>query len=100
MPRTNTLSSRVQSAGDGGNRNSDTNLPTARHHIPDQNLNIHCHTHPTIPTLIEEHRLKAFENRLEDIGCKREEVIVDWRKMHNEELNVLYSSTDIIWVII
>jgi hypothetical protein len=29
-------------------------------------------------------------------GCKREEVIEDWRKLYNEELNALYSSTDII----
>jgi hypothetical protein len=67
VPRSNTLSSRVQSAEDRGSRNSDTNLPTARHHIPAKNLNIQCHTHPTTPTLIKEHGLKVFENRLEDI---------------------------------
>ena len=67
------MSSRVQSAGDGGSRNSDTHLPTARHHIPASNLNIQCHTHPTTPTLIEEHGLKVFENRLVVRGRKSQE---------------------------
>jgi hypothetical protein len=28
-------------------------------------------------------------------GPKRDEVIREWRKLHNEELNDLYSSSDI-----
>jgi hypothetical protein len=32
-------------------------------------------------------------------GPKTDEVRVDWRKLHNEELNYLYSSTNIIPVI-
>jgi hypothetical protein len=42
----------------------------------------------------EEHRLRVFENRvLKRInGPKREEVIGERRKLHNEELNDLYSS--------
>ena len=32
-------------------------------------------------------------------GLKRDEVRVDWRKLHNEELNDLYSSPNIIRVI-
>jgi hypothetical protein len=49
-------------------------------------------------TLRDEHRLRAFENRVlrRIFGLKREEVIGHWRKMHNEELHNLYSSTDII----
>jgi len=32
-------------------------------------------------------------------GPKRVEVTGEWRKMHNEELNDLYSSPNIVWVI-
>jgi hypothetical protein len=31
-------------------------------------------------------------------GSKREEVTGKWRKLHNEELNNLYSSPNIVWV--
>jgi len=41
-----------------------------------------------------------FENRLLRIfGPKRDEVIREWRKLHNEELNDLYSSPNIVQVI-
>jgi hypothetical protein len=33
------------------------------------------------------------------IGSKRDEVMGEWRKLHNEELNDLYSSSNIIQVI-
>jgi hypothetical protein len=32
-------------------------------------------------------------------GPKRNEVTVEWRKLHNEELNEIYSSPNIIQVI-
>ena len=32
-------------------------------------------------------------------GPKRDEVTREWRKLHNEELNNLYSSPNIVWVI-
>ena len=32
-------------------------------------------------------------------GPKRDEVTGEWRKLHNEELNDLYPSTNIMWVI-
>ena len=32
-------------------------------------------------------------------GPKREGVTEEWRKLHNEELNDLYSSPNIVWVI-
>jgi hypothetical protein len=40
-------------------------------------------------TLREEHRMKAFENRLLRTisGPKREEIIGGWRKLHSEELH-------------
>jgi hypothetical protein len=49
-------------------------------------------------TLREEHRLRVFENRVLRIlfGPKRDEVTGEWRKLHNEELNILYSSPNII----
>jgi hypothetical protein len=49
-------------------------------------------------TLREEHRLRVFENRVLRIifGPKRDEVAGELRKLHNEELHNLYSSSDII----
>jgi hypothetical protein len=48
--------------------------------------------------LKEEHKLRVFENRIlrRIFGPKRDEVIGEWRKLHNEELHNLYSSPDII----
>ena len=41
-----------------------------------------------------------FENRvLRIFGPKRDEVIGEWRKLHIEELNNLYSTPNIVWVI-
>jgi len=47
-----------------------------------------------------EHRLKMSENRVlrRIFGPERDEVTVEWRKLHNEELNDLYSSHNIVWV--
>jgi hypothetical protein len=52
-------------------------------------------------TLREECRLKVFENRVSwrIFGPKRHEVTREWRKLHNEEHNDLYSSCSIVWVI-
>ena len=49
----------------------------------------------------EEHRLRVFENRVlrRIFGPKRDEVAGQWRKLHNEELNDLYSSPNIVRVI-
>jgi hypothetical protein len=43
----------------------------------------------------------VFENRVlrRIFGPKREEVTVEWKRLHNEELNDLYSSPNIIRVI-
>ena len=42
-----------------------------------------------------------FENMVlrRIIGPRRDEVTGDWRRLHNEELNVLYSSPNIVRVI-
>ena len=52
-------------------------------------------------TLREEHRLRVFENRVlrRIFGPRRDEVAREWRKLHNEELNDLYSSLRIVRVI-
>jgi hypothetical protein len=49
-------------------------------------------------TLSVEHRLRVFENRVlrRIFGPKRDEVMGEWRKLHNEELHNLHSSPDII----
>jgi hypothetical protein len=52
-------------------------------------------------TLKEEHRLRAFENRIPRIifGPKRVEVTGGWRTLYNGELRDLYSSPRIIIMI-
>jgi len=53
-------------------------------------------------TLREECRLRVFENRLlrRIFRPERDEVTGEWRKLYSEELNNLYSSPNIIRVII
>jgi hypothetical protein len=52
--------------------------------------------------LREDHRLRVFENRVlrRKFWLKREEMAREWRKLHNEELSDMYSSRNIVWVII
>jgi hypothetical protein len=49
-------------------------------------------------TVKEEHKLRVFENRVlrRIFGPKRDGVTGGWRKLHNEELQNLYSSPSII----
>jgi hypothetical protein len=51
--------------------------------------------------LREERRLKVFENRVLRIefGPKRDEVTGEWRKLHHEEINDLYSLPNIVRVV-
>jgi hypothetical protein len=47
------------------------------------------------------HRLRVFENWVLKtvFGPKRDEVMGDWRRLHNDELHNLYSSPSIIRMI-
>jgi len=52
-------------------------------------------------TLREERKLMVFENMVlrRIFGPRRDEVMREWRRLHNEELNDLYSSPNIVRVI-
>ena len=49
----------------------------------------------------EERTLRVFENMVlrRIFGPRRDEVTGEWRRMHNEELNYLYTSPNIVRVI-
>ena len=49
----------------------------------------------------EERRLRVYENRVMGriFGPERDEVTGGWRKLHNEELNDIYSLPNIVRVI-
>jgi len=49
----------------------------------------------------EERKLRVFENIVlrRIFGRRRDEVTGEWRRLHNEELNDLYSSSNIVRVI-
>ena len=52
-------------------------------------------------TFSVEHTLRVFENKMlrRIFGPKRDEITGEWRKLHNEELNDLYCSSNISRVI-
>ena len=52
-------------------------------------------------TLWKEKKLRVFENMVlrRIFGPRRDEVTGEWRRLHNEELNDLYSSPNIVRVI-
>jgi len=57
------------------------------------------HSNPT--TLGEERKLRMFENMVlrRIFGPRKDELTGEWRRLHNEELNDLYSSPNIVQVI-
>ena len=77
-----------------------------------KNLNIKIYITITLPvvlygcetwslTMKKERRLRVFENRVlrTIFGPKRDEVTGEWRQLHIEELNDLYSSPNMVRVI-
>ena len=52
-------------------------------------------------TLREERKLKVFENKVlrRISGPRKDEVTGDWKILHNEDLNDVYSSPSIVRVI-
>ena len=51
-------------------------------------------------TLREERKLRVYENMvLRIFGLRRDEVTGKWRRLHNDELNDLYSSLNFVRVI-
>jgi hypothetical protein len=50
----------------------------------------------------EERRLGVFENMAlrRIFGPKRDEATGEWRRLHKEKLYDLYSSSNVIWLII
>ena len=52
-------------------------------------------------TLREERKLRVFENMVlrRIFGPRRDEVTGEWRRLHNEDLNDLFSSPNIVRVI-
>jgi hypothetical protein len=46
-------------------------------------------------------KLRVFENMVlrRIFGPRRDKVTGEWRRLHNEDLNDLYSSANIVWVI-
>ena len=52
-------------------------------------------------TLREERKLRVFENMVfrRIFGPRRDEVMGEWRRLHNGELNNLYSSPNIVRMI-
>ena len=76
------------------------------------NLNIKIYRNIILPVVLygyetlslilrEERRLRVFENRVSRriFGPKRDEVTGAWRKLHNEILNELYCSPNIVRMI-
>jgi hypothetical protein len=108
----NLIQEEVKRSFDSGNAcyHSVQNLLSSR--LLSRNLNIRIYETIILPVVLywcetwslalrEEHRLRVFENKLlrKIFGPKRDEVTGEGRKLRNEELCDLYSSSSIIRII-
>jgi hypothetical protein len=69
-----------------------------------QNYNFACGSvwvRNLVSELKEEHRVSVIENRVlrRIFGPKRDEMMEEWKKLHNEELHNMYSSPNVIRMI-
>ena len=80
--------------------------------LPSKNLKIKIYRTIILPVVLyggetwsltfrEERRLRMFENMVlrREFGPKRDEIRMEWRKLHNEELSDLYSLPNILRVV-
>jgi len=108
----NSIAEEIKSRLRSGNAryHSVQNLLSSR--LLSKNLNINIYRTIILPvvlygcetlslTLQEERRLRVFENRAlrKIFGPRSDEVTGEWRRLHNEGLNDLYSSPNIVRVI-
>ena len=61
--------------------------------------NVKIKLHRTIILLVVSYGCETWSLTLRIFGPKRDEVTGEWRKLHNEELNDLYCSPNIFWMI-
>ena len=74
--------------------------PSSSSSLISYNYNFACYETWSL-TLREEWKLRVFENMVlrRIFGPRKDEVTGEWRRLHNEELNDLYSSPNTVRVI-
>jgi hypothetical protein len=105
----NLIQEEIKSIPNLGNARKRSVQPLLSFHLQSKNVKIRIYKTLIFPvvlygcetwslTLREEQRLRVLEDRVlrKIFGLKRDEVIVDWRKLHNVELHNLYCSPSII----